>query len=125
MQIKIGIRFHHAEITYFDINRLYAYIKQIQQADYKQRNSLLIKVKYKIDYLAKIAKLERKFLVSFRMYIIFLIAYDPSIAASEAWSLTRLLSTKMRGEGNSHKNINVPVFQIYLINKGVISPYVQ
>ena len=29
MQVKIGIRFHRAEITYFVINRLYAYIKQI------------------------------------------------------------------------------------------------
>ena len=29
MQLKIGIKFRHAEITYFEINRLYAYIKQI------------------------------------------------------------------------------------------------
>ena len=34
MQVKIGIRFYCAEITYFEINRLYAYVKQIQQADY-------------------------------------------------------------------------------------------
>ena len=33
-----------AEITYFEINRLCAYIKQIQQADNMQRNPLLIKV---------------------------------------------------------------------------------
>ena len=33
MQVKIGIRFHPAEITYFEINRSYAYVKQIQQAD--------------------------------------------------------------------------------------------
>ena len=44
MQVKIGIRFHRAEITYFKINRLYAYVKQIQQAYFKQRNSILIKV---------------------------------------------------------------------------------
>ena len=44
MQVKIGIRFHRAEITYFKINRLYAYVKQIQQADHMRRNSLLIKV---------------------------------------------------------------------------------
>ena len=44
MQVKIGIRFHRAEITYFEINILYAYVKQIQQADYMQRNSLLINV---------------------------------------------------------------------------------
>ena len=44
MQVKIGIRFHRAEITYFEINRLYAYVKQIQQADYMRRNLLLIKV---------------------------------------------------------------------------------
>ena len=29
MQLKIGIKFRRAEITYFEINRLYAYIKQI------------------------------------------------------------------------------------------------
>ena len=47
MLFKIGIRFHRAEInlfTYFEINRLYAYVKQIQQAYYMRRNLLLIKV---------------------------------------------------------------------------------
>ena len=36
--MKIGIRFHRAEITYFEINKLYAYVKQFQQADYMRRN---------------------------------------------------------------------------------------
>ena len=40
--------------TYFEMNRLYAYVEQIQQADYMRRNSFLIKFKYKIDYLPKI-----------------------------------------------------------------------
>ena len=44
MQVKISTRFHRAEITYFEINRLYAYVKQIQQADYLRRNLFLIKV---------------------------------------------------------------------------------
>ena len=44
MQVKIGIRFHRAEITYVEINILYAYVKQIQQADYMLRNLLLTKV---------------------------------------------------------------------------------
>ena len=44
MQVKIGIIFHRDEITYFEMNRLYAYVKQIQQVDYMRRNSLLIKV---------------------------------------------------------------------------------
>ena len=44
MQVKIGIRFHRVEITYFEINRLYAYVKQIQEADYMRRNSIFIKV---------------------------------------------------------------------------------
>ena len=44
IQVKIDTRFHRPEITYFEINRLYAYVKQIQQADYMRRNSLLIKV---------------------------------------------------------------------------------
>ena len=69
--------------------------------------------------------------------------YYPSIAASEAQSLTTFFSAKMRGqETQSHKNINILVFQIcsgnnnaslllhaceviHLINKGVISPYVH
>ena len=42
MQVKIGIRFHPAEITYFEINRLYAYVNQIQQLGYMRRNALLI-----------------------------------------------------------------------------------
>ena len=37
-------RYNRDEITYFEMNRLYAYVKQIQQADYMRRNSLLIKV---------------------------------------------------------------------------------
>ena len=69
-------------------------------------------------------------------------SYHPSIAASEARSSITLFSTKMRGRKHSRKNINIPVFQIcsrnnktslllyaweviYLINKGVISLYVQ
>ena len=44
MQVKIRIRFHRAEITYFEINRLYAYARQIQQTDFMRRNTILIKV---------------------------------------------------------------------------------
>ena len=44
MQVKIGVRFHRAEITYSEINWLYAYVKQIQQANFIWRNSILIKV---------------------------------------------------------------------------------
>ena len=44
IQVKIGTSFHRAEITYFEINRLYTYVKQIQQADYMRKNLLLIKV---------------------------------------------------------------------------------
>ena len=42
IEVKIGIRFHPAEITYFEINRLYAYVNQIQQLGYMRRNALLI-----------------------------------------------------------------------------------
>ena len=42
MQVKIGLTFHRDEITYFEINRLYAHVKQIQEGNYMQRNSLLI-----------------------------------------------------------------------------------
>ena len=41
MQVKMGLTFHRDEITYFEINRLYAYVKQIEEANYMQRNSLL------------------------------------------------------------------------------------
>ena len=44
MQVKISISFHRDEITFLEMNRLYAYVKKIQQADYMRRNSLLIKV---------------------------------------------------------------------------------
>ena len=44
VQVKIGIRFHRAKLTYFEINRLYAYVKQIHQADCVRKNLLLIKV---------------------------------------------------------------------------------
>ena len=44
MQVKVGSRFHRTEITYFELNRRYAYVKQIQQADYMRMNLLLIKV---------------------------------------------------------------------------------
>ena len=70
----------------------------------------------------------------------FMLIAHPSIAASKTQSLTTLFSIKMREGENSHKNINIPAFQIcnrnnktslllyaseviYLINnKGVISP---
>ena len=75
MQVKIGIRFHRAEITYFEINRLYAYDKQIQQADYIRRNSLLIKVQVKNRLFTKNWLTQSEILlVSFLMYIIFLIS---------------------------------------------------
>ena len=38
MQVKIGLTFHRDEITYFEMNRLYAYVKQIQEAGYMGRN---------------------------------------------------------------------------------------
>ena len=40
MPVKIGIRFHRAKMTYFELNILYAYIKQ----NIMQMNSVLIKV---------------------------------------------------------------------------------
>ena len=43
MHVKIRIRFNRAEITYFEINGLHAYVKQIQQVDYMRRNLLLLK----------------------------------------------------------------------------------
>ena len=40
-------------------------------------------------------------------------SYHPSIAASETRSLKTLFPAKNEGRGNSHKNINVPGFQIW------------
>ena len=140
MQVKIGIRFHRAEITYFEINRLYAYDKQIQQADYIRRNSLLIKVQVKNRLFTKNWLTRPEILlVSFLVYVIFLITpvlLLPKLGAQQHSSLPKWGDKK-----HSHKNINIPVFQIcsrdnktlllyaceiiYLINKRVISTYVQ
>ena len=57
MQVKIGIRFHGAEITYFEINRLYAYVKQIICKGIQFWYKLL----YKIDFLTEIMLLELKY----------------------------------------------------------------
>ena len=136
MEFKIGIRFHRAEITYFEINRLYAYLKQIQQADYAKEynfdksSSIKLNVYQNCDGNT----------FSFILHVCYF-SYHPSIAGSEARSLTTLFFTKMRGKKHSYKNINILVFQIcsrnnktwlllysckviYLINKGVISPYI-
>ena len=67
MQVQISIKFNHAEITYFKINKLYAYVKQIWQADFMQRNTILIKVYQKLHNSTEIL------LVLFLMYVIFLI----------------------------------------------------
>ena len=102
----------------FEIKRFYAYVKQIQYFGKSNGNTF-----------------------SFIPHVCYF-SYHLSIAASEAWNLTTLFATKMRGRKHSNKNINIPVFQIcsrnnktslllyaceviYLINKGVISPYVQ
>ena len=93
MQFKIGIRFHRAEITYFEINRLYAYLKQIQQADYAKEynfdksSSIKLNVYQNCDGNT----------FSFILHVCYF-SYHPSIAGSEARSLTTLFSTKMRGE---------------------------
>ena len=69
MQVKIGISFHCAEKTYFEINRLYAYIKQIickgiyQKLHNSNRNTF-----------------------SFIPPVCYFSCH-PSIAASEVWSL--------------------------------------
>ena len=51
MQFKIGIIFHRAEMTYIEINRLYAYVKQVICGEIQ----FWLKFKYKIDYLPKVA----------------------------------------------------------------------
>ena len=44
MPVKIDIKFDRGEILYFEISKLYVYVKQIQQADYMRTNLFLIKV---------------------------------------------------------------------------------
>ena len=78
MQIKIHITLHGDEITYFEMDRLYAYVKHIQQADYVRRNSLLIKVQVQNRLFTKtwLTRTEIKIkilLISFLMYVIFLV----------------------------------------------------
>ena len=74
MQIKIGITLHGDEITYFEMDRLYAYVKHIQQADYVRRNSLLIKVQVQNRLFTKTWLTRTEILlISFLMYDIFLV----------------------------------------------------
>ena len=140
MQVNISVRFHRDEITYFEMNRLYPYVKQIQQAGYMRMNSLLIKVQVKNRLFTKNWLTRPEILlVSFLVYVIFLITpvlLLPKLGAQQHSSLPKWGDKK-----HSHKNINIPVFQIcsrdnktlllyaceiiYLINKRVISPYVQ
>ena len=75
------------------------------------------------------------------VYCVSYFSYHRSIDASKVQNLTIPFSTKMRRRKHCQKKINIPVFQIcsknnktslllyaceviYLINKGVISPYV-
>ena len=74
MQIKIHITLHGDEITYFEMDRLYAYVKHIQQADYVRRNSLLIKVQVQNRLFTKTWLTRTEILlISFLMYVIFLV----------------------------------------------------
>ena len=76
------------------------------------------------------------------VYCVSYFSYHRSTDASKVQNLTIHFSTKMRRRKHCQKKINIPVFQIcsknnktslllyaceviYLINKGVISPYVQ
>ena len=68
-------------------------------------------LKYKIDCLPKIAQLNG-ITFGFIPHLCYF-SYHPSIAASEVRSLITFFFTKMRGRKHSHKNINIPVFQIF------------
>ena len=140
MQVKIGITFHRDEITYFEMNRLCQADSVSRLYDYMWRNSLLIKVQVKNRLFTKNWLTRPEILlVSFLVYVIFLITpvlLLPKLGAQQHSSLPKWGDKK-----HSHKNINIPVFQIcsrdnktlllyaceiiYLINKRVISTYVQ
>ena len=82
MQNKIGIRFHRADITYFEINRIYAYIKQIIYAkEFRcDKTSSMKQTIYQ--------KLRNSNRNAFRFIPhVCYIPYHPWIAASESWSL--------------------------------------
>ena len=82
MQVKIGVRFHHAEITHFQIVCK-------RQVDYMWRNLLLIKVRVLNRIFTKNCVTGTEILlVSFVMYFFFF-AYHPWIAASEDRSLAQ------------------------------------
>ena len=134
MQVKIGITFHLDEITYFETNRLYTYVNRYAKEFIFDKSSRIKQTIYQ-----KLANSNGN-TFNFIPHVCYF-SRHPSIAASETRTLTTLFSTKMRERKHSHKNINIPVFQIcsrnnktlllyacdviYLINKGVISPYVQ
>ena len=84
----------------FEIKRFYAYVKQIQYFGKSNGNTF-----------------------SFIPHVCYF-SYHLSIAASEAWNLATLFATKMRGRKHSHKNINIPVFQICSRNNKTLLFYV-
>ena len=92
MQVKIGIRFHFAEITYFEKNRLNVTSSRSYATEFTFGKSSSIKKTFyqKLRYLKANTS-------SFIPHVCYF-PYHPSIAASENWSLTTLLPTQMRGE---------------------------
>ena len=139
MQVKISVRFHRDEITYFEMNRLYPY----RQADSASR---LYANEFSFDKSSSIKQTIYQKLAnsngntfSFIPRMLFLL---PQYCCFQNWEFNNSPLPKRGERKHSHKNINIPVFQIcsrnnktslllyaceviYLINKGVISPYVQ
>ena len=96
-----------AEITYFEINRVYTYAKQIQQADNMQK-------KFTFDKSSSIIyqKLRNSNGNTFSFIPhVCCFSYDPSIAAFEARSLTTLFSTKMRRKETQSQEHRHPSFK--------------
>ena len=94
MQVKISIRFHGAEITYLEINILYAHVKQIifdvKEFTFDKRSC----IKWTI-YQTLCNSNGNTF--NFIPHVCYF-SYLPWIAASESRSLTTLFSTKIKRE---------------------------
>ena len=98
MQVKIGIRFHRAEITYFEIKRLPICSRQADSASRLYAKVFTFDKSSSIKYIiCQKLRNSNGNTFSFIPHIRYF-SYHLSIAASKTRSLTTLFSTKMRRE---------------------------
>ena len=116
MQVKIGITFHRAEITYFEINRC---LRQADSAaDHMRRNLLLKKVQVQIRLFTKNCVTQTEILLaSFLIYFIFRIT---PVLLLPKLGVSTLFSTKMRWEETQSQEHQHPCLSNLLQKQDII-----